>query len=279
MAHPIGLPSEELADGTWVGMTPEGIQRVIGSQYTSSGILPGNRTVTKVKGTSGWAYQVPALTAFMWISYASRRGVLVPVEAETIPVSAPVGGASRTDVIYIDMSGTVKVAEGATKAPAGVEIDRMVIPAGAKNTQGAVSNWDTQYAIPAGASLGRLGYWRDPGGGAASMNETVRYAGRFVVPSDRLIRVDLMSTLRSAVSTKPGRCEIVVRIDGTWTRAVAAHHDGEWRTYSGSWSTGVLEGSHTIEVLTKGYGTGTWQFNSDGKFPTEFSLWDMGVDD
>ena len=30
MAHAIGMPSEQLEDGTWVGMTPLGLQRVIG---------------------------------------------------------------------------------------------------------------------------------------------------------------------------------------------------------------------------------------------------------
>ena len=278
MGFPIGLPSEQLPDGSWVGTTPEGIQRALGNMYDSSGVLPGNRTATKVSGTSGWAYNVPALTAFMWISYASRRGVLVPVEAETVPVSAPVGGASRTDTIYIDLDGVVKVAEGATSAPGGVTIDRMVIPAGAANTQGATSTWDTDYAIPAGASLGRLVYWSDPGGGAAGKSRTVRHTQRFHVPSDRLFRIDVTSTIKAATANGTGAMGMTISIDGTWVRSMSCAYDNAWRTYGASWSSGVTEGAHTIEIATA-WDTGDTYQLATGQSRTEVSLWDMGVDD
>lgn len=279
MAAPIGMPSTKLADGTWVGMTPEGLQRAIGSMYVSSGILPGNRTATKVSGTATWAYKVPALTAFMWVSYASRRAVLVPVEEETIPIKAPTAGASRTDVIYIDTSGTVKVAEGATKAPGGVEIDRVVIPAGATNTQGITSTWDTRYAIPAGASLGRLAHWVDPGGGAAGTSKVTRYTKRFYVPTDRLVRVDLTSTIKAAIATGVGAMATTVSIDGTWARSMSCNYDNRWQTYGASWSSGVSEGEHTVSVTTAWSTGDTYQLSANNSSPTEFSLWDMGVDD
>jgi len=245
--------------------------------YMNAGILPGNRVSSRVEGTTAWSYKVPALTAFMWTSYASRQGVLVPVEAETIPVSAPVGGASRTDTIYIDLAGVVKVAEGKTSAPSGVEIDRMVIPAGATNTRGAVSNWDIKYAIPTGASLGRLAYWAHPGSGTIKKPEVTHYTKRFYVPSDRLIKLDMGTTLKSAANAG-GRAEFIVNIDGVWERRLACHHDANWRSYHGSWSTGVSVGEHTITVKTQGFGADDWTFNSSG-FRTEFSLWDMGADD
>lgn len=278
MAHPIGLPSEQLPDGSWVGMTPEGIQRVIGQMYMSSGIVPGNRTETRVKGTTGWSYQVPALSAFMWISYASRRGVLVPVEAESIPIPAPTGGASRTDVIYISLAGVVKVATGKTAAPEGVVIDRMVIPAGATNTQGAVSNWDIQYAIPSGASLGRMAFWTDPGGGAAGTAAVRRYTKRFYLPSDRLFRIDLTSTIKAATPTGKGAMGVNVQIDGTWMRSMSCSYDNSWRTYGSTWSSGLSVGAHTVEVFTA-WDTGDTYQLATGASATEFSLWDMGADD
>lgn len=277
MAHPLGLPSEQLPDGSWAGTTPQGIQRVLGQMYMNAGIVPGNRTEHRVVGTTGWSYDVPALTAFMWISHSARRGVLVPVEAETIPVSAPVGGASRTDTIYIDLDGVVKVAEGKTSAPAGVEIDRMVIPAGATNTRGAVSNWDIKYAIPTGASLGRLAFWAHPGSGTVKKPVTTQFTKRFYVPSDRLIKLDMGTTLR-ATGSAGGRAEFLIDIDGGWQRNLACHHDSQWRSYHGSWSTGVSVGEHTVTVKTQGYGTDDWTFNTNN-FRTEFSLWDMGADD
>src|SRR5699024_5281260 len=133
--------------------------RALGSCYMNEGILPDGGSV-KVKGTSGWNYTVPAMTVFAYTSGASaRRGVLIPIEQATIPVSAPTGGAKRTDTIYVEPDeGIVRVREGASTAP-GVIIDRVVIPASATNTQGISSNYDTVYAVPAGASLGRLVHW------------------------------------------------------------------------------------------------------------------------
>lgn len=276
MGFPIGLPSEEQPDGTWVGMTPEGIQRVLGNMYDTSGVLPGNRAETKVSGTSSWAYEIPSLAAFMWVSYADRKGLLVPVEAETIPVSAPVGGAARTDVIYVDSTGVVQVAEGRSSAPSGVTIDRMAIPAGASNTRGATSTWDTDYAIPAGASLGRLAHWADPGGGAAGTDRVTRHTQRFHVPSDRLLRVDVTSTIKSAVSSGRGGMGVILEIDGTWVRAMSCAYDDAWRTYGASWVAEVAEGAHTVEVITQ-WNTGDTYQLATGQSRTEVSVWDMGV--
>lgn len=277
MAHPLGLPSEQLPDGSWVGTTPQGIQRVLGQMYMSSGILPGNRTEHRVEGTAGWSYKVPALTAFMWISYASRRGVLVPVEAETIPISAPVGGASRTDTIYIDLSGAVKVAEGRTSAPSGVEIDRMVIPAGATNTQGATSNWDIKYAIPTGASLGQLVHWDFPAAtwSGATGQDVVRHTKRFTVPSDRLVRVELSVSTQSTSSAN-GWSAIGVEIDGTWRRALHAAYDGREETRSATWTAELSAGAHTLTVFTTHF-AGAYFKTAPLASASEVNVWDAGV--
>ena len=280
MGHPIGLPSEELADGTWVGTTPEDVQLAIGQMYQNAGILPGDQAVSRVKGTTGWSYAVPSLVAFIWTSRAARRAVLVPVEAETLPVSAPVGGAARTDTIYVGSDGVVKIAQGANAPGGAVVIDRMVIPAGATNTQGAVSNWDIVYAIPTGASLGRLAFWSSPGRTASNQTAVTVYTKRFFVPTDRLVRVDLNTTIRAAggATGKSGRMAFGVRIDGGWARSLSAVYDHRYDTRSASWSTGVSGGSHTIEVWTQGCGGDPWEFTA-GQASTEFSRWDMGVDD
>ena len=277
MGFPIGLPSEQQADGTWVGTTPQGIQRVIGSMFQYSGVLPGNRTEQDVKGTTTWAYKIPALTAFMWTSYASRLGVLVPIEAETIPISAPVGGAKRTDTIYCDLDGVVKVAEGASVAPRGVEIDRVVIPAGATNTQGIVSNWDVRYAVPAGASLGMLASYEFPNNTRppADGSETVVYTKRFTVPTDRYVRIEMGVTLES-ISSAGGRGAIGIEIDGTYRKALHASYDGRNETNAGVWTTKVTEGVHTFTVFVLHFDGVVFKTLASAS-ASEVTLWDAGV--
>lgn len=276
--HPIGQPSVELPDGNWEGMTPIGLQQAIGQMYNNAGIVPGNRSALSVKGTTGWSYSIPASVAFVWTSYAARRAVLVPIAPETLPVAAPVGGAKRTDVIYVGTDGIVRIAQGATSAPAGtVVLDRMVIPASAANTQSATSNWDVVYAIPAGAALGRMIGWEDPGGPERGA-EKLRYTKRFVVPTDRIIRMDLTSAVRASGGTGgEGRMAFRARIDGTWTRAMSVVYNNYWNTWTANWSTEVSAGAHVIELLTEGYDSNEWEFAVGGEGRTEFSLWDAGA--
>lgn len=270
MGYPWG--KAPLADGT--GTTPADMQRIIGAQYMSSGVLP-NGGLT-VEGTSGMAYKVAAGAAFMWTSSASRLGMLVPVDEVTVnTVPAPATG-SRVDTIYVDGGGAVRVVQGVT-IPSGVAIARFTVPAGITATTAAQQSIDRDFAIATGASLGRLTRWEDPGGGAAGMAEAVRHSSRFYVPSDRLLRFDLTSTLRSATAT-PGQMYIEIELqnaNGSWRRRMDATHTPEWDTRSANWAVGTREGANTLIVRTKGTGGGTWQF-STGSSVTELSVWDMG---
>lgn len=276
MAHPIGEPSVQV-NGVWSGMSPEGIQTFLGQMYHDAGVIPGNRaSSTLVKGMTNWSYEVQPCAVFIWKAKSTRLGLVVPIDKVTLTVANP-GGAARTDTIYVNVAGEVKVAQG-TAAPAGtVVLDRRVIPAGAANTAASTSNWDVVYAVPTGASLGRLAYWQDPGGGASGTGRVVRYTKRFYVPSDRLVRIDLGTTIKSATST-PGAMHFEVIIDGTWTRHMRVAHTPTWNSQGLSWSTGISAGAHTVEVYTAGDGGGTWQYPTADAL-TEFSMWDMGVDD
>ena len=277
MGHPIGLPSEELADGTWVGTTPEDVQLAIGQMYQNAGILPGNRATSRVKGTSGWSYAVPSLVAFVWTSYAARRAVLVPVEADTLPVSAPTGGAARTDTIYVGSNGVVKIAQGSSAPGGAVVIDRMVIPAGATNTQGATSNWDITYAIPTGASLGQLVHWDIPAGtySGATGKDIIRHTKRFTVPTDRLVRVEISVSTQSTSSAN-GWSAIGVEIDGTWRRALHAAYDGREETRSAVWTAELPAGAHTLTVFTVHF-AGTAFKTAPLASASEVNVWDAGV--
>lgn len=272
MGYPWG--KAPLADGT--GTTPADMQRIIGAQYMSAGVLP-NGGLT-VEGTSGMAYKVAAGAAFMWTSSASRLGMLVPVDEVTVnTVPAPATG-SRVDTIYVDGGGAVRVVQGAT-IPSGVAIARFTVPAGITATTAAQQSIDRNFAIHTGASLGRLTRWVDPGGGAASMAEVTRHSSRFHLPSDRLVRIDLTTTLKSATST-PGGMYIEVEIQnsaGSWVRRMDVAHIPNWDTRSANWSVGTAEGPNTIIVRTKGTHGGTWTY-STGSSATELSVWDVGPD-
>lgn len=277
MGHPIGLPSEELADGTWVGTTPEDVQLAIGQMYQNAGILPGDRAVSRVKGTTGWSYAVPSVVAFVWTSYAARRAVLVPVEADTLPVAAPVGGAARTDTIYVGSDGIVRIAQGANAPGGAVVIDRMVIPAGATNTQGATSNWDIVYAIPTGASLGQLAHYDFPAAtweGPTNSDVTIHTA-RFTVPTDRLVRVEVSVSTQST-SSAGGWSAIGVEIDGTWRRALHAAYDGREETRSATWTAELPAGAHTLTVFTRHF-AGTHFKTAPLASASEVNVWDAGV--
>lgn len=282
MGHPLGkapvqvgtIPTPEEMP-IFEGTTPQDMQRIIGAQYMTSGILP-NGGLT-VEGTSSMAYKVHGGAAFMWTSSTARLGMLVPVEGTTVnTVPAPSTG-TRVDTIYVDGTGAVRVTQDA-QIPGGVAIARFTVPAGITATTAALQSIDRDYAIPTGASMGRLARWVDPGGGAAGMGETVRHTERFFLPSDRLLRFDLTTTLRSAAAAAPGEMYIEVELqnkNGSWRRRMDVVYGKEWDTRSANWSVGTRDGANTIIVRTKGTGGGTWQFSS-GASVTEMSVWDGG---
>lgn len=271
MGYPWG--KAPLSDGT--GTTPADMQRIIGAQYMNSGILP-NGGLT-VEGTSGMAYKVNPGAAFMWFGYEDRRGALIPVDGTTVNTAPAPSTGSRIDTVYVDGDGTVRVVQG-TAIPGGVALARFTVPAGITSTDAALMSIDRNFAIPVGASLGRQAHWTDPGGGGASMSESVKTVQRFHLPSDRLVEIRITATLRSATST-PGSMYFDMTLEssaGSVRRRLDVAHTPDWDTRSASWSFGTAEGPNTLTVVTKGTKGGTWQFSSGGSV-TEVSLWDQGV--
>lgn len=278
MATPLGQPSVEVSPGIWEGTTPAGLRRIIGSSYMSSGLLADADT-GRVEGTSGWAYNVPAGAGFAWLTYASREGILIPWEDQVLEISAPSGGASRTDVIYVGADGVVKVREGASGPPRQeLVLDRMVIPAGATNAASATSNFDINWAIPAGGSLGRLAHYQFPAGNHLSTTTgKVVYAGRFTVPSDRIIRIDLTACIASITGGTAGKGSIGINLDGTFERQIFGTHEvDEFNTISATWSTEVTAGAHTIEVSTLRQSGSSFR-TAAGRTTSEMNIWDVGV--
>lgn len=287
MVYPIGLPSTQDGSGNWKGMTPEGMQRAIGSSYMNEGIVPGPIPF-RVSGTNGWAYSITACTVVAYTSTSKRLAVLIPIEAGSIPVSAAPAGSGRTDTIYVDLTGTVRVAEGTSAPGSGVVLATRKLPAGAANTKAATATGDTDYAIPSGSSLGRLLYWN--GEGITAWTETMptsRFTGRFVLPTDRIVRLEQVATLTTpdAATSLPHYVAFTYRLDGdTWVKRAYFQADPTRQTRSVSMSLELPAGAHTLQIDThirsyNGHGTDIDKIYVSESWDSalEFSLWDAGV--
>lgn len=249
------------------------LQRVIGAQYMNRGILPNGGC--KVVGTSKMAYQVASGAAFMWTDYENRLGILVPVDAGTVTTTAAPATGSRVDVVYVDAQGVTRVTTN-TAPSNGLALASFVVPAGAASTKSLPDILDQTYAIPTGASLGRLARWIDPGGGASTGQEKARFAAPFTLPSDRLVRIEVSTTLKAATAT-PGTMQLGLDIDGRWVRWVDIAFTKDWNTTGFVYSTGCLNGPHTFTIRTRSLTGGSWKFADDaGTAPTEVALWDAG---
>src|SRR5699024_5558463 len=181
-------PTAPDADGN--GADETDLRRIIGAQYMNKGVLP-NGGLT-VEGTSSMNYRVNSGAAFMWTSESSRLGVLVPCETLTIPTEAAPSTGSRTDSVYLSLDGIPRVTSGAVPSSA-VLLGSFIVSAGATSTISSQKTIDRDYAIGTGQSLGRLAHWDIPGGtwGGVLKEDVERYSEQFILPSDRLVRVDM----------------------------------------------------------------------------------------
>lgn len=292
MGNPLGRAPTQVGTAPWPeempvmeGTSPDDMKRIIGAQYMNNGVLP-NGGLT-VEGTSSMKYKVNHGAAFMFDSVASGLGVLVPVDTVTVNTAPAPSTGTRTDTIYVDGDGVVRVHEG-TNPPHGVVIAQFVVPAGVTSTSSAQRTIDRNYAIPVGASLGRLLHWDGSGITAwTETNPTQRFKGQFSLPTDRIVRIEQVATLTTpdAATSLPHYAAFTYRIDGdTWVKRAYFQADPTRQTRTVSMSLELPEGNHTLQVDThirsfngshddieKIYVTESWDS------ALEMSLWDAGV--
>ena len=270
MGYP--FPKAPLADGT--GASPEDMQRIFGSMFETSGILPTIPMVA-VKGTSSMAYQVYAGTVVL--KTQSGLGLLHSVEKQTVnTIPAPSTG-DRTDYIVMDTDGNVSVSQSGAPA-GGITLGEFTVPAGVTDTLSAQESFDRNFAIMAGSSTGRLAHWDVPGTtwGGGIGEEIQRYAEQFLVQSDRIVRVDVSI---SATSDQAGEgwTAFGIEIDGTFRRALhCVYKDGQERTYSATWTTELAAGRHTLTVFTVKF-DGSRLVTAPAASASEVNVWDAGV--
>src|SRR5699024_10803493 len=253
-------------------------------QYMNQGILPnGGLTVS---GRSDMSYLVESGAAFMWTSKSERLGVLVPVETVTIPTEAAPATGSRTDSIYMLRDGIPRVTSGAPPST-GVLLGSFIIGAGVTSTSAGQKTIDREYAIATGTSLGELVHWN--GEGIVSWTETMptqRFAQQFVLPSDRMVRLEHTATLTTPDNAKNLPHYVAFTYifdDGEWVKRAYFQADPTRQTRSVSYQLTLPAGVHSVVVqshirsyngsqsgIDKIYVTESWDS------ALEMSLWDMG---
>lgn len=254
------------------GSTEDDMRQIVGAQYMNQGILPDGGL--SVEGTSSMSYKISAGAAFMWTSESQRKGVLVPVSGVTIPTEAAPSAGSRTDSIYLMRDGIPRVTSSSAPS-SSVLLAQFLVPAGTTSTTSAQRRIDREFATPVGANLGRWLWYFHPRGGTGGPGEQVLKAGQFYLPSDRLFKVDLVTTIKS--SADPGIAQFDVQFIGGSKRSMLCHHNAEWNTWSTSWNFHSREGLTEVVLSAKAYNGGAWQYASSSEFSTEFVIWDAGV--
>ena len=280
MGYP--YPKAPLEDGT--GTTPADLQRIVGAQYSTSGILPtGGVTVS---GTSSMAYRVTA--GAVVLKTGAGLGLLYPVEAQTVnTLPAPATG-SRTDRIVMDTDGLVYVTQGAAPG-GGITLGLFTVPAGVTATTAAQQSADRNFAIPAGASLGLLHKFHDPKNGVkGNVSDVTLGNGRFKLPSDRLVRFDLthcLSAIQESNSDQPSAAirwrvyiDNVLELAFT-TRVTRAAPQTNFMSFTAPLS----EGTHTVHYIQdqiEGLSGPGWMHHkgtNQGYPGNRFEVWDAGV--
>ena len=266
------------------GASENDLRRIIGAQYMNQGILPNGGL--SVSGRTDMSYLVESGAAFMWTSQSQRLGVLVPVESVTTPTEAAPATGSRTDSIYILRDGIPRVTSGSVPS-SGVLLGRFIIGAGVTSTRAGQQTIDRDYAIATGTSLGELAHW--DGTGIISWSETMptqRFAQQFVLPSDRMVRLEHTATLTTPDNAKNLPHYVAFTYifdDGEWTKRSYFQADPTRQTRSVTYQLTLPAGVHSLAVQSHVRSSNGSQTNVDKIYVSEswdtameMSLWDMG---
>lgn len=259
-----------------VGVTPLVHRRIIAAQWANTGLVDG----LNVTGRNDLRYNVSAGVAVCSRGDADGKTIAYYEGGQTGAVAAGDPSNPRIDIVWIqahnlmeykdsDNYVTVGVTQGSPSAslaeptiPAGATMLRkMKMPAGATSTSSAVQMWSADYAIPYGASLGKIGEnWdrRDMTGDPTVGRYWFEQEVEFSLPSDRMLELSFKCNLSSAGATSwsdmSHRTEWAVgfQIDGKDLDHSCANFVsyGAWETHETSYVTAVNKGRHTARLRT-----------------------------
>lgn len=258
--------------------TPETIQKIIAAQYTNSSDNPliGGGVIT---GLGTLAFQVAAGVA---IHATAAGAVQVAWDATQTALITPPASGTATWVVYVDVSGNVLVGAAPITAPY-VTLGQFSVPAGTTATSSLTNTWNTNYALPYGASLHTLFDGTDKSNAAAGGTVNA-VTGSFYVPTDRRVCIELTTSLMAvqagtgnAVAT--GSAYQKITLDGVLIRSMERQLTGiaesteQYREY-----VTVQKGTHTVMLTLADGVTGYRRYYADGGWPGQrLTVLDEGV--
>lgn len=267
--------------------TSQDIRRIMGSLY-SPGVISGGVVTTSA---SGLTYSVSAGVAA--IQTATGQIVLTPFDSAT---ATSVGTAARTDIIYVkqnfpaDGNSNAVVGLNNTLPKNALALARFSVPAGATNTNAAIRQGNTDYAIPYGASLGALWTYTDTRNATLPNALERRGQGKIYLPTDRRIRFNIQTTLSAsgAVGFDSSKyCEWAFwpMIDNSFpTKWTTPGLHQAWCTWQWEYEMNVVAGEHVVSYQTgREVGPGTakqhygFDVTNNMRTGTVFTVEDVGV--
>lgn len=212
MATGFGLMPDAKGNGT----TDQDLQLIIGATYRYEGIISG----VAVAQMSKMAYQV--MEGAVILNWGTNQKVVVPVTRQEITVDPNPGTTARRDKVYVqqhtvaadgDNLVVVKVTTGSLP-PRSLLLADYEVPAGAKDTRGAIDRANRIYTRPVGGQYGILHKTVDKD---TSWHDTPgiikRGVGRIgVLPTER----DVMFHMNSCLTTQDalGTVQYKFYVDG-----------------------------------------------------------------
>ena len=297
-------------DSNGNGVTPEVHRQIIAAQWHNTGVIDG----LGVSGRSDLRYNVAAGVAVCSKGDADGKTLAYWPGGQTAAVSAGDAANPRIDLVWItahnpkegdaDNQVVVGVTQGTPAAnpvaptlPAGCTLLRsMRVPANATATSSATQVDSINYAIPYGASLGKLGEnWdrRDFTGDSTAKKYWYEQPITFTLPTDRLVEFQFKVNYSSAAATSgedtSHRSEWAVgfQLDGKDLDHSCANFVsfGAWETHETSYITTVPAGTHTARLRTwlQNGGAPAFHYNpsTDNKDAwwcgRRFIIWDRGA--
>lgn len=255
------------------GVTPLAHRHILAAQWANTGLVDG----MNVTGRNDLRYNVSAGVAVCSRGETDGKTIAYFEGGQTGAVAAGDPSNPRIDIVWVKANNaleykdpdnyvTVGVTQGMPGAnppeptiPAGATMLRkMKMPAGATSTSSAIQMWSADYAIPYGASLGKIAenWMRQDYHGS---NEVKKFfyeqQVEFDLPSDRMLELEFkcnMSAYGVAYNDTSKRCEWAMgfQIDNKDLDHSCANFIsyGAWETHETSYVTAVSKGHHTARL-------------------------------
>jgi len=249
MSVAFGIP--QTPDGK-VGTTVSDMRHILAAQWASTGVVDG----LAVSGTTTLAYEVASGVAVLSRGDSDGKVLAWFPGGSTPAVSAANASDPRIDVVWLcahdasqgdaDNLVTLGVTQGtpaaAPTAPTiptyATPLAQMLVPAGATTTANAYRATPVGYAIPYGASLGKLGdtTWSQ----SSDYDSAITLPAHTIhLPTQRLVSVEVTVTCAS-LSGSDGSVYVHLYLDGVLMRTF------EHRTFPSSATSGFYRDVWTV---------------------------------